>query len=355
MEHFARRRANVSDVLAPDSAYITSDPVAVRYLTGFTGSSGTVLVDATATTLVTDGRYRDQASEECPNVTLVIDRAGLRTAARCAMERGLSTVVVSASVPYAQIEFLKAAMGEVTVVEEDPVAVLRRIKDGSELVALRKACAITSESLMAIGHGIRVGDREIDIARRLEAEFARRGAEDRAFPTIVAAGANSAIPHHRPTDTPVQEGDLLVIDCGARVDGYHADMTRTFVVGLEPAAWQSAIFAAVSDAASAGRDSVSDGASCAAIDGVARSVIDAAGFGENFTHGTGHAVGLVIHEVPMINSESTDTLSAGMAVTVEPGIYLPSRGGVRIEDTLEVTHGGADVLTEAPRALARVG
>lgn len=355
MDRFARRREALGELLSPGRAYLSTDPINVRYLTGFTGSSGTILVGPSGTMLITDGRYQDQAARECPNIELVIDRMNIATAGRLVSDRGWTGVTVPSEMPYGQITSLRSMVPDVMVVDQDPVAELRRVKDAGELTALRKACAITSEALMAVARSIRLGDREVDIARRLEAEFALRGAEDRAFPTIVATGINSAIPHHRPTDTPVRAGDLLVIDCGARVDGYHADMTRTFAVGGDPDSWQRAIFDVVYDAAAAGRAAVREGATCAAVDAAARSLVTSAGYGEHFTHGTGHAVGLVIHEVPMLNSESADTLTAGMAVTVEPGIYLPALGGVRIEDTLEVIRDGAVVLTEAPRALECVG
>lgn len=352
---YTRRRAGLRELLAPGSSYVSNDPVSVRYLTGFTGSSGAILLEPERVTLVTDGRYRDQATDECPDVNLVVDRAGIAAIGRLIAERSSAMVTVASSMTHAQVMSLMAAAREVRVADEDPVSRLRQIKDDEERSALRTACAITAGALMDLARGIRVGDREVDLARRLEAGFARRGAEDRAFATIVATGAHSAIPHHRPTDTPVRPGDLLVIDCGARVDGYHADMTRTFVVGAEPEEWQRVIFDIVHKAAAAGRAAVRDGAACSSVDAVARGLIAESGYADNFSHGTGHAVGLVIHEAPMLTGESLGTLAAGMAVTVEPGIYLPSRGGVRIEDTLEVTRDGAVVLTEAPRALERVG
>jgi Xaa-Pro aminopeptidase len=262
---------------------------------------------------------------------------------------------VAPSTAASQVEELRTHISEVRVLDEDPVADLRQVKDAGELGALREACAITTSSLAEVSQMIQPGDREIDIARRLELEFGRRGAEDRSFPTIVATGAHSAIPHHRASATRLSTGDLLVIDCGARVRGYHADMTRTFVVGQEPSEWQQEIFAAVLEAASQGRAAVRPGRRCADVDAAARDLVRARGFGEAFTHGTGHAVGLVIHEAPMLTGESLGTLAAGMAVTVEPGIYLAGRGGVRIEDTLEVTSVANTVLTEAPRELMRVG
>lgn len=349
------RRERLLSAISPGSAYISTDQVAIRYLTGFTGSSATLALAHSLIIFVTDGRYRDQVVLECPGITPLIDRNGLAKATEELLRRGVQQVSVSPSTPSSHVEQLRASFTEVEVCTDDPVVALRRVKDSDERAALREACAITAGSLMEVARHIRAGDREIDIARRLEAEFGRRGAEDRSFPTIVATGAHSAIPHHRPTSTALAPGDLLVIDCGARVRGYHADMTRTFIVGEDPAEWQREIHAVVSEAAARGRDSVRPDVRCADVDAAARDVISAYGYAEAFTHGTGHAVGLAIHEAPMLSAESLGTLAAGMAVTVEPGVYLPGRGGVRIEDTLEVTPEGNAVLTEAPRDLMRVG
>jgi Xaa-Pro aminopeptidase len=352
---YARRRELLAQAITPESAYVTADPVTIRYLTGFTGSSASLAVSAGGVVLVTDGRYRDQVAAECPDIIPTIDRNGLAAVAEDLRGRGVHHVSVAPTTPAVQVDLLRASVGDVTVDREDPVGVLRQTKGEPELAALREACAITATALMEIARGIRVGDREVDIARRLEAEFGRRGAEDRAFPTIVASGAHSAIPHHRPTEAVLAPGDLLVIDCGARVRGYHADMTRTFVVGAAATEQQRELHSIVAEAAERGRAAARPGVRCADVDAAARSVIVERGYADAFTHGTGHAVGLVIHEAPMLNADSLGTLGAGMAVTVEPGLYLPEFGGVRIEDTLEIVPEGGVVLTEAPRDLMRVG
>ena len=176
------------------------------------------------------------------------------------------------------------------------------------------------------------------------------GADGPAFETIVAAGANSAIPHHRPTDAVLAKGDLVKIDFGALVGGYHSDMTRTFVLG-SPADWQREIFEVVAAAQVAGRRALHVGAALADVDAAARRVIDDAGYAEHFGHGLGHGVGLQIHEAPGINSSAAGTLPAGAVVTVEPGVYLPGRGGVRIEDTLLVGQPGPESLSRFPREL----
>jgi Xaa-Pro aminopeptidase len=177
------------------------------------------------------------------------------------------------------------------------------------------------------------------------------GADGVSFETIVAAGANSAIPHHRPTDAALAAGDFVKIDFGALVCGYHSDMTRTFVLG--PAAqWQLDLYELVAAAQKAGRDAVGPGVALRDVDAASRQVIADAGYAENFTHGLGHGVGLEIHEAPGINATAAGTLLAGAAVTVEPGVYLPGRGGVRIEDTLVVCEKAPDLLTRFPKELA---
>ena len=194
------------------------------------------------------------------------------------------------------------------------------------------------------------------LARRLEQLFGELGAEDRAFDTIVGSGPHSAIPHHQPGRRALRAGDLVVVDCGARVNGYHADMTRTFVVAAEPEAWQR-------DLQRRGRGGAAGGHGSPTWPGPppARSTAwpavcwARAGLGDRFTHGLGHGVGLEIHEAPMVGARSTGTLGADMVITVEPGAYLPGRGGVRIEDTLVVSDAAPRILTEAPRGLRVVG
>ncbi len=180
--------------------------------------------------------------------------------------------------------------------------------------------------------------------------MAEHGAHGTAFDTIVAAGPHSAVPHHRPTDAVLARGDLVKLDFGALVDGYHSDMTRTVVLG-EPAAWQRDLHALVLDAHTAGSAAVRPGAEVSSVDEAARAVIAEAGLGEHFTHGLGHGVGLAVHEAPSLSARGAGTLSACMAVTVEPGVYLAGRGGVRLEDTLVVREGTPELLTPSTKEL----
>jgi Xaa-Pro aminopeptidase len=202
--------------------------------------------------------------------------------------------------------------------------------------------------------GLRPGRTERAVGRELEALMLDHGADGVSFETIVAAGPNSAIPHHRPTDAVLAVGDFVKIDFGALVAGYHSDMTRTFVLG-SAAQWQYEIYQLVAAAQQAGRDALAPGVSLRDVDAASRQVIVDAGYGDYFSHGLGHGVGLQIHEAPGINATAAGTLLAGSAVTVEPGVYLPNRGGVRIEDTLVVAADAApELLTRFPKELAIV-
>lgn len=348
MSVFARRRERARALVGAGS-FLTRDLPVIRYLSGFSGSNATLLVSDNGATLITDGRYTDQARTETDGVAIVIERDAM--AAIIALRPGPIGVDPALSVD--DVERLRRANIDLQVM--GPVLrELRAVKDHHELELLARACEITARALGALVESLSVGDSEVGIARRIESLFADLGADDRAFPTIVAAGPNSAIPHHRPSARPLQAGDLLVIDCGALVDGYHADMSRTFVVGAEPLPWQWEIHSVVRQAQVAGIEAAVPGVSARDVDHAARSVISAAGFADAFTHGTGHGVGLQIHEPPMITQGSVDSISADSPITVEPGIYLPGRGGVRIEDTI-VVGDPARVLTEAPRDLIVVG
>jgi Xaa-Pro aminopeptidase len=243
------------------------------------------------------------------------------------------------------------------------VEALREIKDAGELALLRLACEAADAALADLVErgGLRPGRTEREVSRELENLMLDHGADDISFETIVAAGANSAIPHHRPTDAVLASGDFVKIDFGALVAGYHSDMTRTFVLGSADD-WQLEIYDLVAAAQKAGREALHPGADLRGVDGAARQMIADAGYGDHFGHGLGHGVGLQIHEAPGIGATSAGTLLAGSVVTVEPGVYLPGRGGVRIEDTLVVpstapaasqTAGQTpELLTRFPKELA---
>lgn len=355
--HAARRSALRSALLAAGvDALLITDLINVRYLTGFTGSNAALIVLTEAgnsedgTRFCTDGRYITQSAEQVTDLELLIDRPcdvaliGSVPTGRIGFE--------SDSVTVAGFDALKAVCTAEMVALSGIVEQLRAVKDDGEIEDLRRACAVADQAfadLLATG-GVRAGRSEREIALDLDERMRRLGAEDPAFETIVAAGANSAIPHHRPTGAVVQTGDFVKFDFGARVAGYHSDMTRTLVLG-EPAAWQREIYEVVAAAQSAGRDAILPGANCREVDEAARSIIADAGYGDYFLHGLGHGIGLQIHEAPSIGVVSSGIIAADMVVTVEPGIYLQGRGGVRIEDSGVVRPEGYELLTLTTKEL----
>ena len=355
LRHAARRLA-VRERLAAEAgpaALLVTDHANIRYLTGFSGSNAILHLGITPAddVIATDGRYVDQVAQECADLPALIDRATL-TGLLSAVPDG--PLCVEGGLSVAALEEIAAQRGSPSVVAPI-VEELRSIKDDIELADLERACRVTADAFETLAREIRVGMAEQQVARRLEQLFGDLGAEDRAFPSIVASGVNSAIPHHRAGESRLQEGDLLVIDAGARVNGYHADMTRTWIVGREPEAWQIELHTAVQDAQAVAMSAVAVGRSAASVDEAARGVLRGAGLEDRFTHGLGHGVGLEIHEAPSIGARATGTIQGNMAFTVEPGVYLPGRGGVRIEDTLVVMDAGSRVLTESVRDLRVVG
>jgi Xaa-Pro aminopeptidase len=343
-------------------AVLVTNLLNVRYLTGFTGSNGALLVQTSGADLFgTDGRYTTQAAIEVPDVEVLVDRATVAGLARAAVRRGVRRIgfeshdiTVDGLAALEKVLADAAAGGSVPELASIRRAVeaQRAIKDDDEIESLRRACAVADHALaeLAAEGALRPGRTELEVGRELDARMLLLGAEAPSFETIVAAGPNSAIPHHRPDATVLRDGDFLKIDFGATVDGYHSDMTRTVVLG-HVADWQREIYDLVAAAQAAGRAALEVGADVVAVDAASRQVIADAGHGDHFTHGLGHGVGLEIHEAPGIGPLGAGTLAAGMAVTVEPGVYLPGHGGVRIEDTLIVTDDAPELLTLTSKEL----
>lgn len=335
-------------------AVLVTTLVNVRYLTGFTGSAAALVVrvDGSAE-IATDSRYALQVGQECADVPARITRSG-----RVVLAQGLRGEKVGGvgfedrHLPVAAWRDLPdgidwAPMGGV-------VDRLRMTKDAVELELLRAACSASDAALADVMPRLRVGVSEREVARWID-DALRDRSEGPAFDTIVAAGANGAIPHHQPTDRPLDAGDLVTMDFGARVGGYHADMTRTVAVGEVAHGWQREIYEAVRVAQQTGCDALGAERMASEVDAAARAVIVDAGYGEFFGHGLGHGVGLQIHEAPFLGATSTDKLKPSVPVTVEPGIYLPGRGGVRIEDTVVVHADSVETLTTTTRNLTVVG
>ncbi|HLU73189.1 MAG TPA: Xaa-Pro peptidase family protein [Nonomuraea sp.] len=339
--NYAQRRAKLAALLPAHEvdAMLVTSAVNVRYLTGLTSSNAAVLVRADGSALlVTDNRYIEKTHGLDVQAVEASDVAGELAAPGVGIEAAHMSVAT-----YQRLGPGLVPLGPL-------VEGLRAVKDDDELELLRTACAITDQAFADVLHTIGPGVTERDVARLLEARMIELGASKPAFDTIVAAGENGAIPHHAPTDRELRSGDLVTIDFGAAYQGYHADMTRTVCLG-PPAGWQREIYDLVAEAQRAGRHAVAPGAGAREVDAAARSVIAAAGHGDHFRHGLGHGVGLEIHEEPFLGPARTGRLEDRVPITVEPGIYLPGRGGVRIEDTLVTRRGGAELFTKTTKEL----
>jgi Xaa-Pro aminopeptidase len=362
---YARRREALRGQLRKRGldALLVVDLLNIRYLTGFTGSNAALVVHAADgpgnerhTIFCTDGRYLTQSAEQVPDLERIIDRnSAIALVGKLAQDARAfrRTGYESHHVTVEALDGLADAAAEVELVRAPGmVETLRVVKDDLEIEALRMACAAADRAFAdLVEHGgIRPGRTEREVARELENLMLENGAADKSFETIVATGAYSAVPHHRPTDAVLQSGDFVKMDFGALVDGYHSDMTRTIVLG-KPQDWQREIYDLVAASQAAGRAALMPGADVKDIDAASRDVIEGAGRGEEFLHGLGHGVGLQIHEAPSLAKTGEGTLSAGMAVTVEPGVYLAGRGGVRIEDTLVVREAGPELLTLTTKQL----
>ena len=328
----------------------------VRYLTGFTGSAGVVIVTPETVLLSTDGRYRTQSQEQV-NAAGVSDLIEIVIGGMDEQRKALDGVLINCAnigleadeVTWAQSTAWEKRLARELVPTSGVVEGLREVKDPGEIDRMRYAADIADKALgdvlpLMSGTGT-TPISESNFALALDSAMRSRGAESVAFETIVAAGENSAKPHHHPTERIIEVGDPVVVDFGATFEGYRSDMTRTFVVGGQPTGKLKEIFDLVTRAQSSGVNAVLPGVQASDIDGVCRGVIEQGGMAEYFEHSTGHGVGLDIHEMPWVAAQGTATLAPGVVVTVEPGVYVAGVGGVRIEDTLVVTDGIAEPLT----------
>jgi Xaa-Pro aminopeptidase len=322
----------------------------VRYLTGFSSSNAALLVEPERLSLFSDFRY---ASAARALESVEFFQANRNLYASLAEELDGRIGFEATAVTYAEYETL-AGGGLELVPRRDLVEALRVVKDESELEAIRAAAALTSEAYDRFSQEHFTGRTERELAWRLDELFHELGAKGPAFETIVAGGPNAALPHGRPTEREIQPGETVVVDAGALVDGYCADCTRTFATGPLPERLEDA-YAVCLEGQQAGLEGARAGTSGIDADAAARAVIDEAGFGELFGHGLGHGVGIEVHEAPRLSRESRDTLATGNVVTVEPGIYFPDEGGIRIEDLVVVTEDGPEILTSFTKELVTVG
>ncbi|MDX9746271.1 MAG: Xaa-Pro peptidase family protein [Syntrophales bacterium] len=329
----------------------------IRYLTGFSGSEGILFVGPNERAhLIVDGRYTIQASKETEGLELVHTADNVESVT--ALIRQEKAGVVGYEDMFLSVQLFRRIRTRNRGIRFKPLSekidLLRALKDDQEVACIRKAANISASALEAILPMIRVGISERDIALELEYRMRKGGAEKPAFDTIVASGSRGALPHARAGSRKLKSGDAVVVDYGAVYKGYHSDETCTFFVERIEAGLEE-VYRLVKEAHDRAIDSAVAGRSCREVDRTARDLISEKGWGDHFTHGTGHGVGLDIHEAPRVSLKSGQLLEAGMVLTIEPGIYLPGKWGIRIEDTIRVTKGKAEKLTRVSKELTVLG
>lgn len=333
-------------------AFLITDPRNRTYLSGFTGSSGALLVTGDAQYLITDFRYVEQAGQQAPQWSLWKQTGSLQVAINelLAALQPATVAFEADALTVAEWQALEGEEESEWVATESLVRELRAIKRPDEIEAIRHAQRITDEAATHLPRLIQPGQTERAVAWELEKLLRELGADGAAFDIIVASGPNSALPHYRPAERVIQPDEIVLVDFGARRAGYHSDMTRTYFTG-EPTPLFRERFALVLEALTRAEQAMRAGQRARAMDGVARGFLTEQGYGEAFGHGLGHGVGLDIHELPTLSyrADEEDELAAGQLVTVEPGVYLPEWGGIRIEDLVLVTEKGIEILTTTPK------
>lgn len=345
---FSNRRRALAATLAGQriDAMLVTHLTHVRFLSNFSGSNAALLVSKDlSASMCTDGRYTTQIAQEVPDIEVIIERNSAK--ALLATVEGPRRVGFEADyVSVAQLDRLQEAVGEdVTLVPVTGVIEeLRLKKDVVSLQRLRDVAALATGALETVLQGELRGRSERDVAAELEYLMRKSGAERPSFDTIVASGPNSAKPHHGAGDRIIRDGDLLTIDFGAHDRGFNSDMTRTFMVG-EPSEQQREIYELVRQAQLAGIEAATPGTALVDVDKACRDIITAGGYGDYFVHSTGHGIGLDVHEAPYAAQTGEGVLESGMTLTIEPGIYVPEVGGVRIEDSLIIRDGAPEIIT----------
>lgn len=354
-DHRPARQAALRDLLERrelEALLVTHLPN-VRWLTGFTGSAGAAILLRDRVHLVTDFRYAVQAPQEAGAAAdVIVERHSVwQRVQRLLTDVGVSRVGFEGHVmPVRDADRLRAVLGPGAEATADLVEGLRQVKDADEVTAIRAAAELALAALAEVLPTIRVGERELDVAARLEHALRRRGSEWHPFETIVASGPRSALPHARTSTRELARGEFLLVDFGARVDGYCADVTRTVALGpADPR--QRTVYDLVREAQQRAREQLRGGMSGREADTLAREVIAARGFGEAFGHSLGHGLGLEVHEAPRLAATAEAPIPTGAVVTVEPGIYLPGWGGVRLEDDVWLAPDGPVLLTDGRTAL----
>ncbi len=334
-------------------AFLVSENSHIRYLTGFTGSNAVCLVTPRRAVLITDGRYRSQAPAEVDGATVVIARQSLfaELSQRYLVRPGMKVGVEEEHLSAASLRTLRRLLPRCSFPAMPPlIERMSAVKDASEIKRIKRAVEITDAVFAKVLIAMEPGIRELDLAAEISYWHRKYGADSEAFDPIVASGPRAALPHARATTKKIRVGEVVVLDFGCRYQGYNSDMTRVVALG-RPSAEMQKIHGIVREAQQRAIDAIRPGMEARALDAVARTHIEKAGYGKFFVHSLGHGLGIHIHDSLRISSLSSELLHEHAVVTIEPGIYLPGKGGVRIEDDVLITRGGCSVLTRSPRDL----
>ena len=335
-------------------AFLSFDAITNRYLCGFSGSTSALIVTIERAIFVTDFRYREQARSEMTGFELREAVSSL-IAEVCAAIRDTESKKVGFEPEQMTFKSYEEVRTQLSAIElqaaQRLVSDLRAIKDPAEAEKMRRAAQIASEVISDVPLTLAEGMSERELAAEIEYLIRKKGADTSSFDAIALFGERSSLPHGKPSDRRLTSGDIVLVDFGARLNGYNSDLTRTWVYRRIRTARTREVYETVQSAQEAALRAVKPGMSCAKLDAIARDIIKEAGYGDNFGHGLGHGVGLDVHESPRISADSADRLEEGMVTTIEPGIYIPGEGGIRIEDLVLVTASGCKVLTCADKQL----
>ncbi|MCP4415683.1 MAG: M24 family metallopeptidase [Chloroflexi bacterium] len=331
---------------------LITNPANRRWLSGFTGSNGQLLITAEQALIATDFRYFSQAGNESPDFTLFKHQRTVADTQALLAQAAVARVGVEAEhVTLAQMDDLNQVKDVTWLPLPTTLEPMRMMKTAVELETIQKAAKITDTIMAQVPQLARVGMSEAEVAWQLEKGMRQAGAEAVAFDVIVASGPNSALPHHHPGDRRLQKGDALIVDMGAQVAGYKSDLTRSFFMGEQPTAHYFELYHLVLQAQTAVFEQAKPGMSLKGVDALARDIIDRAGHAEHFGHGLGHGLGLDIHEDPFFSIRAPEeaTLEVGTVVTIEPGCYIPGWGGIRLEDLALMTADGLTSLSHCAK------
>jgi len=328
----------------------------INYLTGFDGE-GFALITNDRNYLLTDSRYTEQAQKESPDFNILTDEPNKKNARILALKKILAKNKIkkiafeSNNLSFADFKKYSDSLDSIKFLPtENIIEQIRIIKDKEEIIKMKKAAQITTESLKEVFEIIKPGVRELDIASELAYTMRKKGAQKESFDTIVVSGERSSLIHGKPSEKKIVEGELILIDMGANYQNYNSDITRTIIMGKENQK-QKEMFSIVLEAQKAALEFLKPGVKCKEVESVARDIIVKKGYGKYFSHGLGHGVGLDIHEFPWVSFKDDTVLLPGMVVTIEPGIYIPEFGGVRIEDSVLITEKDYEILTWFPKML----